>query len=406
MHNSSVGSGAFHAPYRRLAARLALLAGTLAFCVLALEIALRVLGIGSPPMTERDAVVGQRFVRNFQGNVLDAESGRTVLLRFNHEGFRGPDRPCEKPPGIRRVALLGDSMIAALGVEEEETLAGRLERLLNQSPAGPARWEVLNFGIPGSSTGQELALTRSVVSRYQPDVVLVAFFVGNDLADNSRRLSNNPRIYFDLDSAGHLVQLPTSAAKTGLSAWLNRHSRLYVWQKEAIRRARYRLIQQAGLLEPGQWIYSTDESPDVAQAWKLTGALFAALAEEARTAGWRLGVIEIPAAQQIYTDSFEKMLEPVTDKGEKFDPDWPDRRLKELCQQAGVSLLSLTADFRHAAPAHSLARTEEWLFIGGEGHFNARGNRLAAEAVHRWLLSGNHSVARTVPLSSDRRVRD
>jgi hypothetical protein len=194
-----------------------------------------------------------------------------------------------------------------------------------------------------------------------------------------------------------LVTLPASAAKTGLSAWLNRHSRLYVWQKEAIRRVRYRLIKQAGLLEPGQWIYSTDEPPDVAAAWKLTGALFAALAEEARAAGWRLGVIEIPAAQQIYTDSFEKMLQPVAGQAEKFDPDWPDRRLKDLCQQADVPLVSLTADFRLAAPARSLARKEEWLFTGGEGHFNVRGNRLAAETVHRWLLSGDHSVAKTAP---------
>lgn len=381
---------------KRLAARAGLLFFSLAISLVALEGAFRLLGVGSPPMTERDPVVGQRFVRDFQGKVLDAESGQRILLRLNHEGFRGPDRPYEKPAGVRRVAILGDSMIAAVGVEEEQTLAGRLEQMLNQGGAGGARWEVLNFGVPGSSTGQQLALCRAVVARYQPDVVLAAFFAGNDLSDNSRLLSNNPRIYFELDARGRLVQMPMSATKTGLSAWFNRHSRLYVWQKEAVRRIRYAFAAQAGLLEPGQWIYSTDPPADVAEAWRLTGALLGALGDEARANGWRFGVVLIPAAQQIYADSFDKMLRPVAEQREKFDPDWPDRRLKEICQEADVPLLSLTADFRQAAPDRSLARPDQWLFLGGEGHFNTRGNALAASAVHRWLLSGNPMPAQSL----------
>jgi lysophospholipase L1-like esterase len=373
---------------RRLGARVALALSALVVCLLVLEVAARLLGAVSPPLTERDPVVGQRLVRNFTGAVYDAEARRVVHVRTDREGFRGPDRPFEKPAGVRRVAILGDSMIAALGVEEDQTLVARLERLLNRPSPSAERWEVLNFGVPGASTGQELALWRTTVKRYQPDVVLCAFFVGNDLADNSRRLSSNPRVYFELDAAGRLVQVPMSAAKTGLSAWLNRHSRLYLWQKEAVRRARYAWLKQAGQLEAGHWIYATQEPPDVAEAWRLTGTLLAEMANEVRQAGARFGVVLIPTAQQVYPESMRKAV-AVAGTSTRFDADYPDQRLARLCQSAGVPLLSMTADFRQAAPSRSLSTADEWLFLHGEGHFNERGNQLAAEAVCRWMTAGN-----------------
>lgn len=374
---------------KRRAARLGLLGGTLVLCVLALEVAVRLLGAVSPPMTERDSVVGQRLVRHFAGKVYDAESRQSVLVRTDREGFRGPDRPCEKPQHVRRVAVLGDSMIAALGVEEDQTLVGRLEQLLNRQSSGAERWEVFNFGVPGSSTGQEFALWRATVKQYRPDVVLCGFFVGNDLADNSRRLSNNPRVYFDLDQTGRLVQRPMSAAKTGLSAWLNRYSRLYVWQKEAFRHVHYAWLKHTRTLEPGLWIYAKQQPAEVAQAWQLTGALLAQWAAEARNQGSRFGVVLIPTAQQVYPESLHKALASGGADPANFDADYPDRKMAELCRASGVPLLSLSADFRQATPSRSLAKADEWLFVRGEGHFNARGNQLAAEAVCRWIASGN-----------------
>ncbi len=353
------------------------------------EGAARLVGVVSPPLTERDTVVGQRLVRNFDGCVYDAESRQKISVRTNREGLRGPDWPEQKPAGVRRVAILGDSMIAALGVAEPQTLVSQLEQLLNRQSAAGARWEVMNFGVPGSSTGQQLALWRATVRRYQPDVVLCAFFVGNDLSDNSPRMSHNPRIYFDLDSSGQLYQLPMSATKTGLSAWLNRYCRLYLWQKLVIRHVRDQWMKRNQVLESGHWIYSKQESPDVAHAWRLTGALLSELANEVRQDGVRFGVVMIPSAQQIYTDSLKKLLPAAGTCAAHFDADYPDRRLAELCQASGVPLLSMTADFRRAAPDRSLAKTDQWLYFRGEGHFNARGNRLAAEAIGRWLEAGN-----------------
>ena len=65
--------------------------------------------------------------------------------------------------------------------------------------------------------------------------MLFAFYVGNDLGDSSRELtSSRHRIYFKLDTVGNLVQLPHARARSALSVWMNRHSRLYVWQKHHV----------------------------------------------------------------------------------------------------------------------------------------------------------------------------
>jgi lysophospholipase L1-like esterase len=375
---------------KRWLARWMLLNCALVIGLALAEGAARLVGNVNPPMTERDAMVGQLLVRDFDGWVYDAEAQRKIPVRTNREGFRGPDWTEQKPAGVRRLAVLGDSMIAALGVEEPQTLVAQLEQGLNRQPAaGATRWEVLNFGVPGSSTAQQLALWRHTVHRYQPDVVLCAFFVGNDLTDNSPRISSNPRIYFDLDPSGRLVQLPLSAAKTGLSAWLNRYCRLYLWQKMVIRNVRDQWIKQHQMLEAGHWIYAKQQPPDVAHAWRLTGALLAELGREVRQHGARFGVVLIPTAQQIYTDSFQKLLPAAGTYAPQFDADYPDRRLAELCHAAAVPMLSLTADFRRAAPDRTLANSDQWLFFRGEGHLNARGNQLAAEVIGRWLAAGN-----------------
>ena len=375
----------------RFGKRLLLLGATFLMIAIVLEVGTRLFTETPAPLLVKDPVIGKRYRRSYDGVVYVPEAGRNIRLRFNRLGFRGPDVPTEKSGGIRRVAVLGDSFIASVGVDEEDTLVSRLEQMLSESNP-EYKWEVMNFGVAGSSPGQEIALYRAVVREFAPDVVLCAFFAGNDLADNCRRLSANNRIYFDFNESGTYQQLPYSARQAGFSQILNRYSRFYVWQKHAMKKVRDSTRESMNVVPPGAWIYCAQAPDDVEYAWRLAEASITTLKNEVTQDGAEFATVLLPSSEQIYLDRWES-LASMDPQGRRFDPGNPERRLGEICHRIEVSLVTMTSDFLAEAPSRLSSRPEEWLFHQGAGHFNEKGNEVAAAAVHDYLCRRAEQVA-------------
>jgi len=370
--------------------------GSIVASLLFAELLTRWFSFVEPPILIRDPLVGRKYLPGFEGKVYYPETGRRVFLRINDYGLRGPSWPAKRPPGTRRVAVLGDSMVAALSQDEEHTMVRVLEELLNETAGNVERWEVLNFGVSGSSTCQELILYRQLVRRFAPDFVLLGFFTGNDLADNSRRMTGNPRIYFDFNQEGELYQVPLSEGRAALSRWLNRNSRLYVWQKTALKKKK-----RVGGLAAGNWIFARQESADVDHAWRVTGEVIGLLADEVQQDGSAFAVVQIPNAAQTYRDIFEELL-AAGGTAHDFDMDYPEERLAEMCRTTGIPFLSLVGAFREAAPDGTSADETAWLFHGGRGHLTQRGNELAARTLFEFLRTPPASTPSLLDAGSTR----
>lgn len=364
----------------RSAARIALVAISLTATLGLLEGVVRLAGV-ERPLLQKHQLIGQRYRPGFSGAAFVPEAGRDVALRFNADGFRGPDRPREKEPGVRRLAVLGDSFIAGLGVDEIETLPEQLALRLAGIETGE-RWEALNFGVSGSGTTQALLTWRHVARNYQPDLVVLAFFNGNDLSDNHEALSAAHRPIFGLGPDGELRLKEMSPGATRLSRWLADHSRLYVWQKDRWRVLKDRARRAIGIVPPGMMIFRVDPDASGAQAWATTAKLIETLSAEIRATGAEFLVVSIPAHEQLDPAAWAELVAKGAERGWRLARRHPEDRLREICRTAGVAFVSLLETFERRAGAESP-------FFPERGHWNERGHSLAAEQIAR-ALEPNH----------------
>jgi len=115
----------------------------------------------------------------------------------NSRGFRNAKEfDYERAPGVPRVLTLGDSHTQGHEVRQNFTYSAVLERSL-AIESGHA--EVINTGVSGFSTAEELVLLENEGVKYNPDAVVVGFFA-NDFEDNLKAG------LFDLDAENHLVE--------------------------------------------------------------------------------------------------------------------------------------------------------------------------------------------------------
>jgi len=124
-------------------------------------------------------------VPNAVGRVKRAEFD--VAVRINSQGLREREIPYEKPAGVYRILVLGDSQTFGFGVEAEEAYARRLEGHLNPRVRGRAvqRVETLNAGVIGTGTAHQLYYLSQEGWKYRPDAVVVGFFF-NDVIENTQ----------------------------------------------------------------------------------------------------------------------------------------------------------------------------------------------------------------------------
>jgi hypothetical protein len=163
--------------------------GALLVALLLAELAVRVTGLRPPPRMPADdhgliqkvdeaKVPGLGHVLKPGGEAStvypgrDAADDRTVTYVINELGYRDDPFPREKPAGTYRIVMMGDSISYGTGIALEQTMAHQLQPLLEERFPGAAI-EVLNCGVPGTNSGQQLAFLKHRVLALQPDMVLL-----------------------------------------------------------------------------------------------------------------------------------------------------------------------------------------------------------------------------------------
>jgi lysophospholipase L1-like esterase len=107
----------------------------------------------------------------------------SCVYETNADGFRDPDSiASNKSPDERRVLVCGDSFTLGWGVAESETFCRQSQGALNRG--GHGRYRVLNAGYrAGYTLDHYYAFLVRESARWQPDHIVIAVYLGNDLDD-------------------------------------------------------------------------------------------------------------------------------------------------------------------------------------------------------------------------------
>jgi lysophospholipase L1-like esterase len=125
----------------------------------------------------------------------------------NEDGYRGPVRSLEKPPGVFRVVTLGDSSTFGHSVQYEETYSAQLEKLLRLAGF---ECEVIDCGVVGFSIRQGIERYDELARRYHPDVVVEAFGAVNDHLQAIGSLPDKEKIEQNVTTGDYWTELAMS----------------------------------------------------------------------------------------------------------------------------------------------------------------------------------------------------
>src|ERR1044072_3651772 len=174
------------------------------FGLLLTEVFLRVIGYSAPLFYEPDYYRGVTLRSNIAGTYQ--REGRNYVS-INSAGLRDREHPLAKTPHTIRIALLGDSYSEALQVPLEQTFWWQLQQKLEACDQFKGKHvEIINFGVSGYGTAQELIALRQQVWQYSPDMVMLLMTTNNDISDNVRSLKKTEQVPYFYYQGDQLVE--------------------------------------------------------------------------------------------------------------------------------------------------------------------------------------------------------
>ncbi|MFN0071151.1 MAG: GDSL-type esterase/lipase family protein [Chloroflexota bacterium] len=321
----------------------------------------------------------------------------TVRVEINSRGLRERELAYDKPANVRRVLVLGDSFVEGAQVVTEHLLTRRLEALLTERTGLPH--EVINAGVAAWGTDQEYLFLQREALRYQPDLLVVLFYSGNDVTNNSnkiKRTAGQPRKpYFELTATGELrpqAFVPRAPREDDVDEQLRRSSLVYaLLHGPAIQGMK-------ALQPPSQSDVRGDESPEGQlvrhelpifaeqsnarwnEAWKVTEALLIAMRRIADAHDTPLLLVNAPTKWEIYPADWDEIRQRNGLPMSGWNLNTPGRRLAEIAERGGIEYLDLRPRLQHAASGPRL-------YYSHDIHWTAHGHATAAHAIAETLLA-------------------
>jgi hypothetical protein len=308
-----------------------------------------------------DEQVGHRLRPNAHARYTTVEF--STDLKINAQGVRDDQDIGPKAPNERRVVILGDSLALSVQVPLGETFGKQLEARLNAAGGGD-HWRVINGGVQGYSPVEEWLFYEHVAAAFQPDVVLIVTFVGNDAVEAYDRES-----WID---AGHPPPVSTSdRALTRLRRYTRSSMVLqYVRLRVDLLRSKFSTPAPERPLVS----YATDPPIEVTHGLEVTRRAVDLIAKRASAAGARTAIALMPARFQTDDDDYGRFVDIIRAAGGTFERNAASQRFAAALAPLGLPMIDLQ-------PALAAQPDRSGLFFQRNIHLTPRGHDVVARTL-------------------------
>lgn len=328
-------------------------------------------------MYAADKELGYINAANFTNEFISAGGEFKMLVKTNSRGERGPNVPIGENDFI--ILGLGDSFAFGQGVDFNETFFEIIENKLQENyPGKNAR--VLNFGVGGYNNKQELLMAKRLSSEMSPKLVIVGVFIGNDIYGNAENFLN-----YDVQNYCLVSNQSQTSRKKYFKELIGENFKSYAFISQKIRMIPVlrEFLISIGLMgekrmPPYVETLKNPPAKTIESGWIETDKTIREFADFAEQNSAKTVFVLIPSAYQVYGGKLKKEFELYGVNPAGYEIDYPEKRIKnELEGKKNVVVIDLLPEFRE--------NSGKKLYYENDPHWNAEGNRLAAEIIFKKL---------------------
>lgn len=394
---------------------------TLVLCIGALELMVRIF---NPQSDERwtdlffnvDPIMGMAGVPNLKGT--NASPSFKTQVFHNEDGFRDVTHSKTNLSNKFRIVNLGDSFTWGTGVENDEIYMKKLEEL---NP----NIETINLGGPGGAPPGELTVHLLHGLRYEHDLVMLGFFMGNDLVMYQPTEGTTPP-QWGYDSEGTYrwigkVPTPEENEKNRIAMeewhspnkyktwdkqlhyWLIRNFQFYTFIDNIQDQFGDRIKSSPWFIKAGKAlgieskhglgflnICLKPEQPAVTKRWSYMEETLKTIRDVVEGTSAKLYIVFIPHVVQTSDEIYTQALNRLSESKDNFDIEMPNRKLTQILDRLEIAHLDL-------APGMTKETLKKGpLYFRRDPHWNKEGHAVAARLIHEdmakrgWVQKTNH----------------
>ncbi len=371
------------------------------FALAVVEVGLRIIDFSYLTTWRFDSITGKALLPGAQ--MWNTEEGR-AFVQINSDGLRDSEHALEKPDNTIRIAILGDSYAEAIQVPVEQAFWRVVQNELgNCAGLQGKQVEVINFGVSGFGTVQELLTLKHKVWKYSPDIVLLAFLTGNDIRNNLKELQRGGNQPYFIYQGGKLVlddsflKKPksrfmgsifgdwwfTSVSKSRVLQLLVKFSTYIDQLKNGSDRKDRKNAQRVYEQGLDNEIYSPPSDPVWVEAWKVTEDLVRVMNADVIAHGATFMLVTLTNGYQVNPEPSERNRYAASLGVD--DLLYPDKRMQHLAEEESIRFVMLAPSLQewaqeHGQCLHGFENTDPC-----SGHWNEFGHRVAGTIIAKHI---------------------